>query len=157
MKSYTQLVFHPFRRGFIYCSTGKSSSMAYSYSSIWLLCTPITFEPIATAGKLSLLWHRDLHFKSRRESFESISYTLALLPRFDFAFFGVLFWLVNCNFSIYTPGAEADSPRKFSVLRCLLNILPFFFFFVLSARAIKSAATLLIWQLGRNVLHWKCF
>lgn len=53
------------------------------------------------------------------------------------------------------PKLIARENSRFSVVFSIS--FHFFFFFVLSARAIKSAATLLIWQLGRNVLHWKCF
>lgn len=51
------------------------------------------------------------------------------------------------------PKLIARENSRFSVVFSI----SFHFFFVLSALAIKSAATLLIWQLGRNVLHWKCF
>lgn len=68
------------------------------------MCFPITLD---YAAEIVITLRCDLHFKSRRESFESVSYTLRLRPFALFAF-------VNCNFSIDMPRDSDENSQNIS-------------------------------------------
>lgn len=130
------------------------------------MCFPITLDYAAEI--VITLRCCDLHFKSRRESFESVSYTWRLCSLL-FASFCALFLLfafrlspfafVNCNFSIDMPrDTDENSPnihmyisRSHFISLCLANKIRSAAFDLTDAMAVVWAWVRGAWHSCKNI------